>query len=83
MESKAYKPPVRELASRIYAELVVRSVAVSDDGLQMSTSAENLARLSFRLAEAFQGVEDELNSANLPKNAGFRIEASDIAEWSK
>jgi hypothetical protein len=78
----AYKPHVRELASRIYVDLVDRSLAVTDGGVKMTASAENLAKLSFQLAEAFQAVEDGLNSANLPKQ-GFKLDVSDIAQWSK
>jgi hypothetical protein len=79
----AYKPAVRELASRIYIDLVSNAVAVSEQSVKMVASAENLAKLSFQLAEAFQNVEDGLNSANIPKNAGFRPGVDDIAQWMK
>ena len=83
MEAKPYKPLVHALASAIYAELVVRAVTVSESSAKMSASPEGLARLSFQLAEAFQAVEDDLNSANLPKNTGFKVGSDDIAAWSK
>jgi hypothetical protein len=51
--------------------------------VKMSTSAETLAKLSFRLADAFQVVEDELNAAHRPKNVGFKVEAADITSWTK
>jgi hypothetical protein len=78
----AYKPHVRELASRIFVDLVDRSLAVTDSGVKMSASAESLAKLSFQLAEAFQAVEDGLHTANAPKQ-GFKLDVSDIAQWSK
>ena len=78
-----FKQQVRDLAANIYVGLIGQSVSVSDSSVKMTTSAENLAKLSFKLAQAFQGVEDELNASNLPKNPGFKLEAADIAEWDK
>jgi hypothetical protein len=51
--------------------------------VKMSVSAENLAKLSFKLADAFQDVENELNAANLPKNPNFKLGVDDIAAWTK
>jgi hypothetical protein len=82
-KSTAYKPHVRELATRIYVSLVSGAVSVTENSVKMTASAQNLAKLSFQLAESFQTVEDELNSANLPKNTGFKLEAADIASWTK
>lgn len=82
-KSTAYKPHVRELASRIYVDLVTGAVSVSENSVKMATSAENLAQVSFQLAEAFQTVEDQLNAANLPKNTGFKLDVADIAQWTK
>jgi hypothetical protein len=85
MEKKpaAFRSDSRELATRIYVDLVGRSLAVSDKGVAMQASAENLAKLSFKLSAEFQRVEDELNAENMPKNQGFTVESSDIAAWSK
>ena len=83
MDAKPYKPAVRELASRIYVELVMRALAISETGVKMSPGAENLAGLSFKPAEAFQDVEEQLGAANVPKVTKFSLEASDIAAWSK
>jgi hypothetical protein len=83
MEATAYKPHVRELASRIYVNLVEQSMAITDSGVKMTASAENLAKLSFQLAEAFQGVEDSLNADNMPKNQGYQLNVTDISGWSK
>lgn len=82
-KSLAYKPPVRELASRIYIQFISEMVEFDAGAMKMGVSAENLAKLSFKLAESFQDVEDELNSGNLPKNVGFKLDATDIAGWSK
>ena len=82
MDAKPYKPAVRELAARIYTELITAGARGADPAAA-GASAQEVAQLSFRLAEAFQSVEDELNAANLPKNTGFKLEAADIAEWIK
>ena len=79
----AYKPAVRELASRIYVQLLSGTVAFDGASAKMNVSAESLAKLAFKLADSFQGVEDELNEGNLPKNVGFKLDATDIAGWSK
>ena len=78
-----YKPLVHDLAARIYSELVVRAVTVSESSARIATPPEALAKLSFQLAEAFQAVEDALNAANLPKNVGYKVGADDIAQWTK
>ena len=83
MDAKAYKPAVRELASRIYIALISDAARNAGERAAASAGAQQVARLSFELAEAFQAVEDQLNAANMPKNAGFKLEAADIAEWSK
>ena len=82
-KAAAFQISSRDLATRIYVELVVRATEVSEKGVSMSASAENLARLSFKLSQAFDRVETELNEANLPKNQGFTVDVSNIAEWSK
>jgi hypothetical protein len=78
----AFQISSKELASTIYVDLVGRSVVVSGTGVTMAVSAENLARLSFKLAAAFQEVEDQLNAENMPKNQGFTVDVSNIAEWT-
>jgi hypothetical protein len=83
MADPAYKPQVRNLAAQIYVDLVGRSVTVTKNAVNMDVSAENLAKLSFKLADAFQLIEDQLNAANLPKNPNFKLGVEDIAEWQK
>lgn len=83
MADPAYKPKVRELAAQIYIDLVGRSVSISQSSVSMDASAENLAKLSFKLAEAFNGVEDALNAEHLPKNPNFKLGVEDIAQWTK
>jgi hypothetical protein len=83
MADPAYKPQVRNLAAQIYVDLVGRSVTVTKNAVNMEASAENLAKLSFKLADAFQSIEDQLNAENLPKNPNFKLGVEDIAQWQK
>ena len=47
----------RELASRIYVDLVVRAAVVTGSAVKMEATPENLAKLSFKLAAAFDAAE--------------------------
>ena len=80
-KSTAYKPAVRELATRIYVQFLATHVSFAGGAVKMDVAAADLARLSFKLAEAFAGVEDELNVDNLPKNVGYKLDAADISSW--
>ena len=78
----AVSPQTRELASRIFVDLVVRAAQVTGSAVKMEASPENLAKLSFTLAAAFDGVERSLNEASLPKNQDFKVDAASIASWT-
>jgi len=73
----------RELASRIYVDLVVRAAVVTGSAVKMEATPENLAKLSFKLAAAFDATEKELNEASLPKNQDYKVDVASIASWSK
>jgi hypothetical protein len=73
----------RELASRIYVDLVVRAAVVTGSAVKMEATPENLAKLSFKLAAAFDAAEKELNEASLPKNQDYKVDVASIASWSK
>jgi hypothetical protein len=77
------KDPVTELAASIYRELVCRNVVVTETAAQIKSNPENLARISFKLAEAFQRVEVELKRSTAPKNQTFDVQDADLASWSK
>ena len=74
---------VRELASRIYVDLVVRASEINGTAVKMQASPDNLARLSFKLAANFDAIERELNEASLPKNQDFKVDEASIASWTK
>jgi hypothetical protein len=82
MDAKPFKIDLREAALRIYVELAAREVQVTPEGVTMTASAENLARLAFKLSSVFQQVQDDLNEANMPKNSGFVMSEQDVAAWS-
>ena len=82
MDPKPFRLDLRDTAQRIYVELAAREVQVTSEGVTMTASAENLARLSFKLSAVFQQVQDELNEANLPKNTGFVMSEKEVAAWS-
>jgi len=79
----AVSTQVRELASRIYVDLAIRACKIDGSAVKMESSAENLAKLSFKLAAAFDGVERELNADSLPKNQDYKVDIASIASWSK
>lgn len=83
MSTPPFDPKARDLAERIYADLLRNAVVVSASGVQVSTDPKNIAKVSFKLAASFREVEDELNAANLPKNQDFKMELSDLAAWNK
>lgn len=81
--SVAAQDPVRELASRIYVELVCRHTAVTDTSAKFGANPEHLARLSFKLADTFHRAEQELKAASLPptvpKNDDFDLRSTDLS----
>lgn len=80
---KAFRLETKELAERLYVELMGRNVTLAEGAVKTTVSAENLARLSFMMAGIFLEVQDELNAENLPKDPTFKLQTSDIAEWLK
>lgn len=83
MSEKLFKMELREVAAKIYVELITRAATVSESGVKMSSSPENLAKLSFKLAQTFETVQDDLNAENMPKNPDFKLGVDDVAAWSK
>lgn len=82
-EKPAFREETREVAMQIFVELVARNIAVAENSVKMTVSAENLAKLSYRLAAAFLAVHEELNRANMPTNPTYKLDADDIASWTK
>lgn len=84
MDKKHLLPvETRDIASQIYVGLVGRSIDLSDQRAKMQAAPEELARLSFELAAAFQRVQDDLDGTSAPKNQDFSPGAADFAKWTK
>ena len=83
MSTPIFDMKVRDLAERIYVDLLRGAVAVSQNDVKVSADPRNIAKISFKLAATFHEVQDELNTANLPKNQDFKVGLDDIAAWNK
>jgi hypothetical protein len=73
---------VTDLAASIYMELICRNVVVTESAAQIKSNPENLAKISFKLAEAFERVSGDLKGTNAPKNQGFEIQDVDLSSWN-
>jgi len=83
MATPVFDPTTTGLAEKIYADLLRNAVSISDTGVHVATDPKNIAKISFNLATSFREVERELNAENLPKNQDFKLNAADMAAWSK
>ena len=70
-----------DLAARIYIELICRNVVATEGAAQIKSNPENLARISFKLAEVFQRVTGEVKSSSAPKNQEFEVQSADLTNW--
>jgi len=71
-----------DLAAKIYIELVCRNVVVTEGAAQIKANPENLAKISFKLADAFLKVEVEIKGSNAPKNQTFDMQDVDLSTWN-
>ena len=63
-------------------ELICRNVVVTDSAAQIKSNPENLAKISFKLAEAFERVSVAVTQESGPKNQGFDMQGVDLASWN-
>ena len=82
MTTPVFDPKSRDLAEKIYRDLVSNTAQVSQSSASMPADPAALAKMSFILAIAFRKVEDDLNAANLPKNQDFKVGVEDLAAWT-
>ena len=78
-----FRLATKDLAEKLYVDLIGRNVVIAEGSVKLAASAENVAKLSFMLAEAFLTVQDALNAENLPKDPNFKLGVEDIAGWMK
>lgn len=70
----------RDIAVRIYVELVARNTEVAHDSVKMAASAQHLATLSIKLSDAFLEAQEAAALAMAPKKA-TGVQGDDIAKW--
>jgi hypothetical protein len=74
--------PLTALAEKIYVELVCRGVVITENAAQIKVNPENLAKISIKLAEAFERIANADKIAAAPKNQAFDMQATDLSAWS-
>jgi hypothetical protein len=75
--------PLRDLAADIYVELICRNVVVTETAAQIKSNPDNLARISFKLAEAFLRADLALKESGMPKNQDFDMKAAELPGFSR
>jgi len=71
---------VRELATRIYVELVGRVMLTS---AQAKPNPVDLAKFAYKLAEEFQSIELDAKKDAVAKMAKYDVKVDDMASWKK
>ena len=71
---------VRELAARIYVELVGRVMLTA---AQTKPNPVDLAKFSYKLAEAFQSIEVDAQKDAVAKMAKYDGKVDDMTSWKK
>ena len=71
---------VRELAARIYVELVGRVMLTTE---QSKPNPVDLAKFCYKLAEAFQSIEVDAHKDAVAKMAKYDVKVDDMTSWKK
>ncbi len=71
---------VKELAERIYIDMVSRIALEPGVPDKAKPKPEAIARLSFKLAEAFMSIDDTSEEDAAPVAAKYEV---DVADWLK
>ncbi|HEY5292936.1 MAG TPA: hypothetical protein VIJ43_11550 [Burkholderiales bacterium] len=71
---------VRELAARIYVELVGRVMLTTE---QTKPNPVDLAKFCYKLAEAFQSIEVGAKADAVAKMAKYDVKVDDMTSWKK
>ena len=70
---------VRELAARIYVELVGRVMLTAEN----KPNPVDLAKFCYKLAEAFKSVEVDAQKDAVAKMAKYDVKVDDMTSWKK
>ena len=81
-KSKAENDSVRDMAVQIYIKLASDAIVVADATAKITASPESLAKISFKLAEAFQKHENEVKASAAPQHATFDANKLDFDAWT-
>lgn len=74
--------PVRDMAALIYVQLVHAQVSVNGDAVKIASNPEGLAKVSFKLAEAFHKAERDINASAAPTSVKFDVNKLDFDAWT-
>ncbi|MFN0160858.1 MAG: hypothetical protein ACKVQQ_06485 [Burkholderiales bacterium] len=74
---------VKDLAERIYIDMVSRIALAPGAPDGTKPKPEAIARLSFKLAEAFMAVDNTSEEDAAPVAKKYEIAESDMADWMK
>ena len=74
--------PVRDMAVQIYVNLASEAIVVTDAVAKITASPDSLAKISFKLAEAFHKAEAEMKAIAAPKHAKFDVDKLDFDAWT-
>jgi len=69
---------VKDLAERIYIDMVSRIALEPGQPDKTKPNPEAIARLSFKLAEAFMKIDDDSEANAAPKEAKYEVQMSDL-----
>ena len=70
--------PVRELAAKIYIELVGRVMLTEN-----KPNPVDLAKFCYKLAEAFESIEGDAKKEAIAKMAKYDVKVDDMTNWKK
>jgi hypothetical protein len=70
----------REVALRIYVELVGRTAEVAGGAVKLAASPDSLAALSVKLAEAFMNAQEPAPARS--PDSPFELDVAHFAQWS-
>jgi len=74
---------VKDLAERIYIDMVSRIALEPGAPERTKPTPESIAKLSFKLAEAFMKVDDDSEVNAAPREAKYEVQMSDLGGLDK
>lgn len=74
--------PVREMAAQIYVQLASDAIVVTDATAKITASPDSLAKIAFKLSEAFHKAEAEVKASAAPVHTKFDVDKLDFDAWT-